>query len=406
MTWNGDDNRDPKKPNDPKDIWSRKGKEDGPPDLDKLFKDFFGKLSGTQNTAAKSNSQNTPAFPASGMMWIALVLLAFYFVSGIYIVEPAEQAVVTRFGQYVKTVDPGPHWYARFIENKEVVNVQQVYTVQHEERMLTRDENIVWVEIAVQFQVTDPKAYLFNVVEPKNSLKQATESALRSVIGHSTLDEILTSGRAEITDKVTKQTDALLAIYGTGLVVSDVTMQPARAPNEVKEAFDDVIKAQEDEIREVNRAESYARSREPIARGTAQRALEEAAAYKKEAVLLAQGSTSRFLTLLPEYKKAPEITRQRLYLSMLSDVLGNTPKVLVDGNANNQLLYLPLDQLMRSSKTPELLELSTTQAESKPHSKPMTESSNGNAEYAIPQSADELRSLREKTRESRGGQNE
>lgn len=214
--------------------------------------------------------------------------------------------------------------------------------------MLTQDENMVQVEMTVQYRVEDPAKYLFSVSNPDDSLKQATDSALRYVIGHMTMDEILTTGRATVRERTWSTLRDIIKTYDMGLLVTDVNFQYARPPEEVKAAFDDAIKAQEDEQRLIREAEAYARGEEPIARGQAQRTIEQAQAYKEAVVLNAKGEVERLSQLLPEYKASPELTRERLYIQTMEKVMKNTPKVVMDSSGNN-LNVLPFDKLMNSS---------------------------------------------------------
>ncbi|MES2211908.1 MAG: FtsH protease activity modulator HflK, partial [Pseudomonadota bacterium] len=294
MSWNNSGNE--------QKGWGPKSTPPGgsPPDLEELFKQWYKKLFGakgpTRTGSAKPNKANS-----IGAGLIVVGLSALYMVSGIYIVQPAERVVITRFGKYMDIVGPGPHWFARGIEQKYVVDVQAVHTTRHGGLMLTRDENIVNVEIAVQYCIDDARAYLFNVDDPERSLKQVTDSSLRYVVGHSTLDEVLTHGRSELAAAVRTQIKETLAGYSTGLSVVEVALQPATPPEEVKSAFDDVIRAQEDEQSLMNEADAYARKVEPIAQGQSRRILEEAQAYKERVVLHATGDASRFAAVLPAY---------------------------------------------------------------------------------------------------------
>jgi len=296
--------------------------------------------------------------------WYLLVgVCVVYLLSGIYIVGPAEEAVVLRLGRYVGTVLPGPHWIAPFIERKEIVNVQEVKTSKHGGQMLTKDENIVSAEIAVQYRIHNPKDYLFNVVHPERSLQQVSESALRAVVGQSTLNEVLTSGRSGIGTEIKRQVQQNLNNYHSGIEISDLAMQQTKAPEEVKAAFDDAIKAQQDEERLVNQAQAYAHKILPIAEGHAKRTFEEARAYKERVILEAEGKTAKFAKVLPEYQRAPGVTRDRLYLDTLQEVYTNTPKVLVDVAGGNNLVYLPLDKLLPESRRPLLIEETVTEEE-------------------------------------------
>jgi len=344
-----------------KDPWggnSNKGQQ--PPDLDEAFRklqqklgELLGRKSGGSNSGNRSGQGSGSSFqlPFAGMGAIFALIVVIYLLSGIYIVKPAEQAAVFRFGHYASSVGPGPHWIMRGVESKQIVNVDQVLNSQHKGQMLTKDENIVSVELAVQFKISNIKDYLLNVTNPVNTLEQATESAMRQVIGHSTLNDILTSGRELIRTQIKDQIEGILNQYNTGLQVLDVAMQPAKAPDEVKEAFDDAIKAQEDEQRSINQALAYEKQTVPVAEGQAQRRLAEAQAYQQQVILKAEGDAGKFLELLPEYKKAPQVTRSRLYIETVEYVLSHTSKIMVDTPKNNNaMFYLPLDKLMAGSQ--------------------------------------------------------
>jgi membrane protease subunit HflK len=336
-----------------RDPWKR-NQQEGPPNLDELLQGLikrFSRFMGSKASRGSNGPGGTDNDRADGSFSLGIIALAIavlYGLTGIYIVDPAEQAVITRFGKYVRTEWPGPHWYPRGIEEKEIVNVKEVNTDQHMGLMLTRDENIVDVEIAVHYFKSNPQFYLFNIYKPDESLDQITDSALRYVIGHSTLDEVLTSGRSEIAAKIKEQIINNLSDYNSGIQVTDVVMQPARAPKEVKDAFDDAIRAQEDQFRSENQADAYSMRIVPIAQGKAQRLLEEAAAYKQQVTVLAKGDVKKFLALLSEYQMAPQVTRDRLYLGTIEKVLSNTSKMLLDVGGTN-ILALPLEKLLSSN---------------------------------------------------------
>ena len=215
--------------------------------------------------------------------------------------------------------------------------------------MLTKDENIVSVAVAVQYRISNARDFLFSATNPIESLQQATASALRQTIGHTNLDKVLTTGRDQIRQEVQTQITKILTRYNTGLLITDVAIQPAKAPDEVKEAFDDAIKAQEDEQRFENQAEAYAMQVEPIAKGQTQRLIADAKAYQQQVVLNAKADVTRFLAILPEYTKAPDVTRKRLYIESVENVLQNTSKVLIDSHSSNNMFYLPLDKIVQKS---------------------------------------------------------
>ncbi|MGA2655032.1 MAG: FtsH protease activity modulator HflK [Gammaproteobacteria bacterium] len=352
MAWNepgSDKNKDP---------WSSGNRQNDqqPPDLDEVLRKMQERLNNVFGGRGnrKSRPENVadirpPSASRFGVGLIIAVLLAIYVLSGIYIVKPAERAVVFQFGRYVKEVGPGPHWVPLFIRSKEIVNVERIMDSTHSSRMLTSDENIIVVQLAVQYKVNNLPNYLFNVIDPNRSLKEATDSAIRQVVGQSTLDDVLTERRSEIRDEIRKQIEETLAIYQSGLLITDVNLQPARPPEEVKDAFDDAIKAQEDEERLINLANAYRRRVLPTAEGQSQRILADARAYGAEVKLRAQADIERFNRLLPQYKNAPEVTRERLYLDTMEKVLGRVSKIVIDNPNGQQVMYLPLDQFMKKS---------------------------------------------------------
>lgn len=339
-----------KKPNDDKDIWNRHAeKQDGPPDLDELINKLQHKINGL--FGKKKPKAGAPVIEEkSGRGWFGIIIglfLIIWFLSGIYIVSPAQRAAVLRFGKYVRTVGPGPHWIPRFFESKQKVNVQNISTYPYTAEMLTKDENIVSVAVAVQYRINNVRNYLFNVVNPTESLQQATASALRQVIGQTTLDEALTTGRETVREQVSKQLNDILVRYHTGLVITDVTIQPTKPPEAVTEAFDDVNKAREDEQRYINSANAYKQKVVPIAQGKAKRIITEAKAYEQQVILDATANTTRFMALLPQYERAPQVMRSRLYLDTMQQVLTNSSPVIVDTKSGN-VMYLPLDKLLKN----------------------------------------------------------
>ena len=340
--------------NGDKDPWSsnrgNRGKQ-GPPDLDEVFKNLqkkFGSLFGGKGGGSGSGS----AGPSAGGFGIGVgivvaILLVFWMATGFYKVEEAERGVVFRFGEHVDTTQKGLHWHLPTpIESVEKVDVTKVYTIPLDSTMLTQDENIVDILGTVQYQIDDAEKYLLNVRNPEISLSQVTESALRQSIGRSKMDYVITEGRGEIAIQVKEIIQDIVNNYQTGLIIFKVNIQSAKPPEAVKDAFDDVTRAREDEERFKNEAEAYRNEVIPKARGAAARMREEAEAYKNEVIARAEGEAMRFKQLLKEYKKAPEITRERLYIDMMESVLSNSSKVMVDVEGGNNLLYLPLDKLM------------------------------------------------------------
>lgn len=362
MAWNqpgGNGDRDP---------WGggRGGGQQGPPDLDEVLRKLqasLGRVFGGGRSGGGPGRGGGPLFGGGkkGILLIVLLVLVGWIVAGIYIVDPPEQGVVLRFGKYVRTTGPGPHWAPFLVETVEKVNVQQVRSedigfrrtpagqssVPHESLMLTEDEAIVDVKFTVQYRVNDPGAYLFNVVDPTTTLRQATEGAVREIVGKSDMDFVLTEGRDAVASEAEVLIQSILNDYGTGLNVTSVNMQSAQPPREVQDAFFDAVKAREDEERKKNQARAYAADILPKARGDANAIRERALAYQQRVVAAADGETDRFLNVLREYNKAPEVTRERLYLEAVESVMTNTSKVMLDVEGGNSLIYLPLDQLMR-----------------------------------------------------------
>ncbi len=281
---------------------------------------------------------------------MAVAAVIIWAASGFYTIKEAERGVVTRFGKFSHLVEPGLNWKPTFVDQVRAVNVESVRELAASGVMLTSDENVVRVEMNVQYRVTDPERYLYAVTSADDSLRQATDSALRGVIGRSTMDRILTEGRTVVRSDTQREIDETIRPYNMGIAVLDVNFQAARPPEEVKSAFDDAIAARENREQYVREAEAYANEVQPRANGQAQRILEEARAYKERTVLEAQGEVARFAKILPEYKAAPEITKERLYIETMERVLSHTRKVLVNDRGNN-LMVLPLDQLMRGGQT-------------------------------------------------------
>lgn len=338
-----------------------KNQEQSPPDIEEVFNNLLKKLGGGNKKGGSNNtSPNMPSFNLGKILPIAVVIGGIIWgASGFYTIKEAERGVTLRFGEFHSIVQPGLNWKPTFVDKVIPVNVEQVRELKTQGAMLTKDENMVKVEMTVQYRVQNPEKYLFSVSNADNSLGQATDSALRYVIGHMTMNDVLTTGRAVVRENTWKALNDIIKPYDMGLEVIDVNFQSARPPEEVKDAFDDAIKAQEDEQRYIREAEAYAREKEPIARGDAQRIIEEATAYKDRVVLDAQGEVERLQRLLPEFKAAPDLLKERLYIQTMEKVMANTPKVMLDANNGNNLTVLPLEQLMGkkvaqpTSTTPE-----------------------------------------------------
>lgn len=357
MAWNEPGNNQDNKENDP---WTGRKKTAKPKDLDdalnQLQKKFANLLGKKSETGGDVPNDTRKGFLGLGI--ILVIVVAIWFVMGFFVVQAAEKSVVLRFGKYQQTLGAGLHWIPSFIDSETTVDVQKVHTYTYPSNsdalMLTRDQNIVAVAITVQYKVVNLQDYLFNVVNPINSMQQATASALRQVIGQMNIDQILTTGREQLRQDVKTQLDETLQRYNTGLEITNVLLKSAQAPDEVKAAFDDAIKAQEDEKRYINQAQAYVMKVEPIAEGQAKRILAAAKAYKESIVLNAKANVATFLALLPEYKLSPEVTRERMYFDALQNVFMKSSKILVDGgNSTNNLMYIPIDKLLSAAKQDE-----------------------------------------------------
>jgi modulator of FtsH protease HflK len=342
------------------DPWTGKPRPQKPPELEEIFRNFSRRLiallmpmKGTANTGGRGTPEHKHMVVII-FGFIATLLFLIWLLMGLFIVGPAEKAVILRFGRYVSMVGPGPHWIPRFIESSETVNIQKVSTYSYESQMLTKDANIVSVALAIQYRVIDPKEFFYNIVAPRESLQQATASALRQVIGRTSLDSVLTLGRDQVRQEVRVELESILARYHAGLLITDVALQSAKAPEEVKEAFDDAIKAQEDEQKIENQAQAYAMQVEPTAKGQAQRLLADAQAYKQQVVLQAKGETAQYMAMLPQYQAAPTITRTRLYMDAMQSVFQHTRKVLVNIAGSNNVFYIPLDKMMNRENSSEV----------------------------------------------------
>jgi len=336
-----------------KDPWGDRKNEQGPPDLDEIIKKLQNKFSGLFGGGGAGRKRSTAG--GFGLSFIAAVVLVIWALSGIYIVDEGRQGVVLQFGAFRDITNPGPHWYPRFIQSVEIVDVEQVRSVNlgrvaDEALMLTQDENIIDIKFTVQYKVKDAREYLFNVRDPDATLRQATESAVREIVGKNKLDFVITEGRPEVAARAEKLIQDVLDSYNTGVLVVKLNMQDAQPPQQVQAAFDDAIKAREDEQRQINEAEAYANDIIPRARGTAARRVQEAEAYREEITQKAQGESERFLKVLTEYNKAPQVTRERLYLEAMESVMANSNKVMVDIKEGGSLMYLPIDKMMQSQR--------------------------------------------------------
>lgn len=350
MAWN-----EPGGNSNDQDPWGNRnnkgGGRQGPPDLDEALRKLQENLGGIFGGGNKKKPAGKGG--GFGVVLLALIVLgAFWLYSAIYVVDEQEQAVILRFGKYHQTVGPGLNIYFPPIETKYQHNVTRERAYSRQGPMLTEDENIIEVPLTVQYKISNLQDFVLNVEGPETSLQHATESALRHVVGSTVMDQVLTEGRELLAVDVHERLQRFLDLYRTGIVVTQVNVQNAQAPREVQEAFDDVIRAREDEQREKNNAETYANGVVPEARGLAQRILEEANAYRDEVIARAEGESERFVKLLAEYRKAPEVTRKRLYLETMEEMYSSSSKVLLSGDqGQNSLMYLPLDKLMENRGT-------------------------------------------------------
>lgn len=340
MAWNDSNNND-------RDPWGGRRNEQGPPDLDEVVRKMQEKLGGLFGGGRRGASQRPPGEHATAV-WIVIgaILLGLFFTEVFWRIEPAERGVVLRFGKYATTLQPGPHLrFPRPIENVIRVNIDQFRAFSIDATMLTRDENIVDLQIAVQYRIKNVEDYLLRIADPDESVQRAAESAIRDIIGASTFDFVIGEGRADIAVKAEQLMQDMLDNYNAGIQVTSVNMQSANPPEEVKASYDDAIKSREDEQRKINEAEAYRNEVVERAQGDAARIRLEAQAYKEQVVARAEGEARRFEQVLTEYQKAPEIMRERLYLETVESVLRDTTKIVADQTGGN-VTYLPLDKLM------------------------------------------------------------
>lgn len=342
MAWNDPGGRDP---------WGGNNNST-PPNLDEALKQlkdkFEGMFGGKPNGSGSGSGSKSGGGSNLPIYIILLALIGFWFSQSIHILDEQERGVVLRLGVYHSTLQPGFNFQPALVDTVEVVNVtaeQQYDPALRDSLMLTQDENIVVVPLTVQYNIKEVKDFVLNVRDPVETLEQATDSAIRHVVGSSNLDNVISAGRELLRVEVELRLQDYLDSYGAGINIIDVTLQEATAPEAVKPAFDDVIAAAADKERTINQAEAYSNQILPQARGRAQRAIENAQAYRGELVARAQGDASRFTQLLVEYERAPEVTRERLYIDAIESVLASTSKVLIDVESGNNMMYLPLDRL-------------------------------------------------------------
>ncbi|MBY0269141.1 MAG: FtsH protease activity modulator HflK [Burkholderiales bacterium] len=355
--------------NDPQ--WGRRpgGGNQGPPDLDEIWRNLnrkLNKLLGGKG-GGSGNGESPSGGPSAGAMGggaglLAALIVVVWIASGFYIVNEGQRGVVLRFGKFVEATMPGPRWHMPYpVESAEVVNVEQVRTVEvgyrnnvkskvlKESLMLTDDENIVDVQFAVQYVLKSPSDFLFNNRGTEDSVLQAAETAIREIVGRSSMDFVIFEGRADVAARAQKLMQEILDRYGTGISISKVTMQNAQPPEQVQAAFDDAVKASQDRERQKNEGEAYANDVIPRARGMAARLMQEAEGYRSRVIEQSQGDASRFRQVVAEYSKAPQVTRDRLYLDAMQQIMSNTSKILIDQKSGGNMLYLPLDKLMQMS---------------------------------------------------------
>ncbi|MEX2366623.1 MAG: FtsH protease activity modulator HflK [Pseudohongiellaceae bacterium] len=359
MAWNEPDNDDRKD-----DAWSnrpRNGKDQGPPDLDEvigsLVKKFSGLFGGRGNKGFSGGSDDGEGNGlTNGMVMGVIVLAAIIWVAaGFYTVNEQERGVILRFGRALDSVvNPGLHWNPPLIDQVTKINVTRVYDIDITGDMLTEDDNIVDLNMSVQYIVTSARDYFLNVRDPDISLQEAAESAIRHVVGSTEMTTALTLGRDLMAQETQARLQTYMNNYGTGITVSQVNIDRSQPPGEVRDAFDDVIKADEDNRSYQNQARAYASQVVPEARGQAQRILENALAYREQLIARASGDARRFDLLLTEYQKAPEVTRNRLYLDTMEEVMANSTKVLIDVEGGNNMMYLPLDRIMEQRQAPNV----------------------------------------------------
>jgi membrane protease subunit HflK len=365
------------------DPWGSNNKNQGPPDIDKLISEFIAKLRALLHLKIKKPGTNWQPSTAKdfgfGLGLAAVVIVVAWILSGLMIVNPAEQGVILRFGQYSDTLNPGLHWMARFIDTKYLVDVQKINSFSLQGNFLTKSseqgdlpnqlipvktnsnntnstdtsdksKNLVDVEMTVQYRISDPRDYLFNVVDPDNTINEVAAGALSEVVGRMKLDDVLTTGREMLSSAVLERTKQVLGAYHAGLEVTAVTLRRVTAPEQVQAAFNDVNRADQDKATYIQQAQAYASKVVPLAQGVAARTLADANAYEQQAVLIAQSEIAKYQALLSVYKTFPDLTRERMYLEAMQTMLQNSSKILIDTNAGNNMLYLPLDKMLEAQR--------------------------------------------------------
>lgn len=347
MAWN--ESGDGKNPRDP---WSGGG--DGPNDLDKIIRNWQRRLRGALGgKGGKGGGGSSPGGSSAGIGLIVVLALVAWGLTGLYRVDEAERGVVLRFGAYQDTTMPGLHWHIPFpVETVQKVNANEVSDFPYSTEMLTADLQYVNIDMVVQFRRADPVAYSFNVVDPELTLQDVTESALREVVGTTELEVLIAARREEIASRTREVLQATLDNYGAGIAVTSIALENVNYPDSVQAAVDDAQKARNDSDRYELEADAYARDVIPKAKGEAARVLEDAEAYRERVIADAQGDAARFEALLVEYQKAPRVTRERLYIDAIEEVYGRSKKVFLDSDSSGNLLYLPVDELLRQGSRP------------------------------------------------------
>ncbi len=370
MPWNqpgGSDGKDP---------WGNKNNQDGPPDLDEvvrnLQKRFSSLFGGGKGGEGKSRGSGGSPFGATGILVVLVLLAGVWLATGFYTVQQGETAVILRFGKYQESTSAGLHWHLPApIETKIIVNTEKVQTVevgyrssinntrqtvQRESLMLTEDENIIDIAFAVQYRISNANNFLFNVSDPMDVVvRSATEAAVREVVGKNSMDDVITSGRSIVGSSTSDILQRILDRYESGIEIVSVDMQHALPPEEVKPAFDDAVKAREDEVRFTNEAEAYANDIIPRARGKSARIIQEAEAYKATAIAQSRGAAARFKSILKAFNEAPEVTRERMYIEGVESVLTGSNLVMVDQQNSNNIMYLPLDRILRRYESKDIV---------------------------------------------------
>ncbi|MGB0129084.1 MAG: FtsH protease activity modulator HflK [Rhodocyclaceae bacterium] len=346
----------------------KNGDNQGPPDLEELWRNLNRRLSGMMGKrgAGGGDGDGRPPLGArqfgGGIGVLIVLVLVIWLASGFYIVDASQRGVVLQFGKFHETSEPGLRWRLPYpIQTNELVNLTGVRTVEvgyrgseknkvlKEALMLTDDENIINIQFAVQYILKDPQDYLFNNRDPDDAVVQAAETAIREIVGKSKMDFVLYEGREQIAVFASKLMQDILDRYATGIQISKVTMQNAQPPEQVQAAFDDAVKSGQDRERQKSEGQAYANDVIPRARGTASRLAQEAEGYRQRVIATAEGDVSRFRQIVSEYAKAPDVTRQRMYIETVQQVMTNVSKVMVDARSNGNVLFLPLDKLVQAA---------------------------------------------------------